>query len=1312
MHPRLRAGSFRGLAPYLEEDENRLSGRDRERAALIHQVTGSESPCVLITGEAGAGKTSLLRAGLIPKLSEQWLPLYVDCGFAWYQELALALSGILGRPVDPERDSLIGLIREATNARTARVVVVLDHLEQLLWLDEQSVQQLGAVLKEVLDQQGKLVFSVDQGNTHALVKLPSFLPAIPPGQRILVGRMERESAAAVMEQTVLSGGGYMEAGLPETIVNDLCDSGPVLPAELQVVGHAAAVQGVTSMNQYSRAGGAMALANLYVERLIGRSGGWRARRVLATLTEHPNLGHSLPLDSIAEGCGLKPQDTQSVLEALEREGLVHSKVDAFSPDRQPFFSIVHPYLGQPIRDAVAPVHRDRALARLSLRRRIHGRGVLRPDEIFRVWRCLGRSINDVERDQVQRATRIWTVVLGVLLGLPLLASLVIYFMLATSTYIDTAPGRPGKHRVVVRTGRPSLDFAFNLSSTSFGEVKVDTGLHLASLPGALKLKVVDNAIVGDSDLEQSALPYWFKELVSPLSPVRRGALHILAGDMETGSTILKQAADTESEREKATWALALLSGDTAQTLAALKLCAKDGRPEVRRMAVAESRRLPLGKRMAVLNAVVRDPDRHIRLAAIKALRGADPVQVLDLLASSLKDEDPRVQREVLDQLSQAAKTHPVQVFDVIQRSQQQRAARLRDAIGSELDRLLKRIQHKAPRSLADHLLTLVTEKNPQPIRVQALKRLASMTKAIQPNKALPVVTKLSSHSDPQIRAAAISLQAKFGNPEEVLPQLEEMADMARPRKEAAIMRRAAAAGLGLVPVAPNENRLKLLGRLLKDSERLVRAEAMESLVKLGPVALREVVKGIKQGTNDVADVALRAICTSPEPNRRVVTTILTAAWQANRTDLRGRALQCAKSLATANPRLSFWLAYQARADKNPQVRRGAADAVALALSQGGGSAEQLARFYLLHKDSTIVSALLEAMKLTPPRPSRSLFKIIAKLALHREAKVREAAAPLVVITAGEADRPADVLNTLLKDPRRDVWRAALEAAGKLRSGPGNKALNKTLARLVAAARSRDALVALDVSQQLQLNLPVQQAAVHPEPSVRAAAVEALARTAKSDKALSVLETALLDSEPAIRLAAIRGLGDQSERLGADAVELLGRMTWRKIPTERWAAFEALGRVRGVGVQTAERLLKKMGQHRSEQRRQLAMRALGSLAERSKEAARLLAVGAMDPALDVRTEAREALAEYLGRQSRLETLWKMLAASEQNSLLRHMAISSLAWWGRTHGENQLKELVDKLGTQTPLVVHMAARLALALTRRSDRPESVIGWLYGR
>ncbi len=65
-----------GLDAFDEAGRNFFHGRDEEIAALLRKVR--EAPLTVLFGKSGLGKTSLLRAGLFPRLrDEQFFPVYV-----------------------------------------------------------------------------------------------------------------------------------------------------------------------------------------------------------------------------------------------------------------------------------------------------------------------------------------------------------------------------------------------------------------------------------------------------------------------------------------------------------------------------------------------------------------------------------------------------------------------------------------------------------------------------------------------------------------------------------------------------------------------------------------------------------------------------------------------------------------------------------------------------------------------------------------------------------------------------------------------------------------------------------------------------------------------------------------------------------------------------------------------------------------------------------------------------------------------------------------------------------------------------------
>ncbi|HXA99266.1 MAG TPA: hypothetical protein VNW05_01975, partial [Steroidobacteraceae bacterium] len=65
-----RGWPFIGLRPFEYEDHEYFFGRDRELDVLQPQVT--KNRFVAIVGGSGSGKSSLIRAGLQPRLAKGW----------------------------------------------------------------------------------------------------------------------------------------------------------------------------------------------------------------------------------------------------------------------------------------------------------------------------------------------------------------------------------------------------------------------------------------------------------------------------------------------------------------------------------------------------------------------------------------------------------------------------------------------------------------------------------------------------------------------------------------------------------------------------------------------------------------------------------------------------------------------------------------------------------------------------------------------------------------------------------------------------------------------------------------------------------------------------------------------------------------------------------------------------------------------------------------------------------------------------------------------------------------------------------------
>jgi HEAT repeat protein len=1304
---RLRAGPFCGLTFLDDDDAGLLLGRDAERARLLELAADRTLDTILVTGEVAAGKTSLLRAGLLPAAAgAKLLPLYLECGPRWDQRLRPSIADQLQRPISAD-DELHKVLAAAAAERDLRPLLILDPVEFLLWLEQPEVevaQRLIAELRQV--PQLGLILAVDRGNMHALGLLK--IDAIPAEHTVTLGRWDRDQTARALEQTILAGGGYMEEGLPRIISEDLCADGPVLPAALQVVGHAAMLQRATTLHSYSRAGRALALISFYVEVLAARAGGARARRVLAVFADQASPRAALGVEEVSRRSGLAQPVTAQTLAALEEQGLLRHYSPLEPGSHLDEYAVLHPYLRQPIRDYVAPVNRCRAQAKLALRRRLHGRlQVLAPNEVLSVVRHLGDAIDARERALVVRSARIWLAAAALFIALPMLTLAITSVVAGRKAFLDDFAVLPGSPSVIERAGDPALLAASPLLPGWFGRVEVDSDIALSSLNRPLAAEIDGHRVSG-----RRASSLWLERLMPALPGARRAAFTLLAGRRSDGASQLLALAERPEERRRAIDITALLLGNSESTRAVLLRGMSDPRPDVRLLALRRARDLGGPTAHTMVERALKDVDSLVRATAMRSLRLLDPLAALPLLAPRLRDPDPRVQREALAQLTSAARRHPLAVLDILIDVGEHSSSVLSETVQQEIGRLQQQLLATDPRRLARHLVARLDRAGRPALRVALLQWLTSIAEGGDVSVVQPAVARLVKDRDVRVRSAALSLAVRFERPEAAMASLAPLAKAQQPRGEAVALRSAAATGLGLIKAPLDRERYNLLKALLRDRDTSVRGAAVRSMLRIGNLGLVELARVMKTGPADVAEAALQEVCSGPPQSARAATTVLAVAWKMKRQAMRQRAIDCARYLAGPSLRLRLWLADQASKDKDRQVRRAGAAAAALALREGGAGHVHLARIYLKDPDPELRVGLLEAIAARPPRSPGFLRGHIDRASKDGEPVVRAASARAVV-AVGPPASAARSLASLARDPDGRVRRAALAAAERLDPAaiaPALESLDESLSALVSRGTPDEAREAVRLASRLHLLRTLRAGAAHGSGVVRAAALEAIVPHTPPTTLLPLLEAAMRESDADLRVIAMRA----AARLGAThrpAIELLWRATFTADPTERFRAFAALTSVGGTGTSTALARIKQAARDASEERRHLAMAALGQLAHPDAEAAQIIVDGAEDPAHDVRLKAQAALAVFLARFSSLPALWELLQRSEALGLRRRIVVAALARQARSSGTAPLAARVRAMGASTPPAVRIAANLALALSRWPDPPERLLCWVYG-
>ncbi len=124
--PKIEPGSnpFPLLAPYDSKTRDVFFGRDNDVEKIFNCLM--KNRYVIITGESGAGKTSLLKAGIIPALNEFNLePIYLD---KYQRPISIILNRLKKLQIISQKKDIISLLIECVQKRL-RVVLIFDQFE-------------------------------------------------------------------------------------------------------------------------------------------------------------------------------------------------------------------------------------------------------------------------------------------------------------------------------------------------------------------------------------------------------------------------------------------------------------------------------------------------------------------------------------------------------------------------------------------------------------------------------------------------------------------------------------------------------------------------------------------------------------------------------------------------------------------------------------------------------------------------------------------------------------------------------------------------------------------------------------------------------------------------------------------------------------------------------------------------------------------------------------------------------------------------------------------------------------------------------
>ncbi|MCX4791605.1 caspase family protein [Streptomyces sp. NBC_01221] len=193
---------FRGLRPFRAEDARYFFGQDEAVADVTRLVRSGG--LIAVVGASGSGKTSLLRAGVIPALearSEGWTVVTIK----------------------PGTDTPTTALAQRSAALTGhdRAVLLVDQFEELFTADatEDERERFVTGLAALTGGPITVVIAVRADFYEACTRYPVLVRALE-GRQVVVSPLRPGQLREVIERPAKAAGLFLEEGLSDTLLHD------------------------------------------------------------------------------------------------------------------------------------------------------------------------------------------------------------------------------------------------------------------------------------------------------------------------------------------------------------------------------------------------------------------------------------------------------------------------------------------------------------------------------------------------------------------------------------------------------------------------------------------------------------------------------------------------------------------------------------------------------------------------------------------------------------------------------------------------------------------------------------------------------------------------------------------------------------------------------------------------------------------------------------------------------------------------------------------------------------------------------------
>ena len=1272
---------LRGLDPFGEAERDVWQGREAERDELARMVTADGFRAGLLYGEPGVGKTSLVRAGLIPHLRDHGIVAIAceDLG-APAQSFAAGLSAFGIQPNAGELPVAF-IARAVSNAvQGQQFVFVVDDVD-LACGDERTATELSELFTKVVSRsagRARFLFVCANERMSVLGSLERRTGSLfPPSNRFELPRIPAAAATQIFDRVLSLSGVAADPALAEAVVRGLDRGNGLLAADLQIAGMAMRDLRVTSIGALQSAGGPTELEGAWLHAACAATGNERSALRLCGELAAGTYGPR-PADALIRRINLDANYAQSALGVLEQRGVL-VRADASGTS----WMLRHEVLAPRVRELTAPARAaaKRAFDLLGSKTATKGRLTLR--ELYALRHEGIAPVTPAEVGVVEGSKRYYMMLAGGIAAVPIIILIAIFISLRGHVFFDLQPRAGGDH-VMVRGGRSGLSAFGWMWGSGYGKTLADTGLTRSMVAPEVWKKIDKRDLVAPKGS-------WDDELKSMMAPQLAGLVDYATTGADTTLQALQKAAKDPE--------------DLAELLAALRPIARGTPVEVQMVEAALAMPQPAVQRAAVAAAgaaaqrrdvyqdtlvqALTSQDAELRRIAFSAVRNLGDRGRALFQSALAHDPDSSARRELLVEVAVAAtddKPSAASAVSVLQ--DPDASAPLKERAKGQIKAALAQDPDGAAAALAG---IVGNERAPADARTVAIDSLLDLD---PPPKAAAVVeaarNAFNSHSV-GVRAAALPLYAEL-DPTRAGGDLTTMLDDKKLDKPLKV---AAALAWGEVAAANKDAATGALDKMLKDDDSDVRAAAAEAAGKLGRVYQDKLIKMAKAENYNVRIGAAKGLENSALSGASgpVAVDGIAQLWREKGRPRRDAAKVFAHMAKKKAGYVTEYLANAAKNTEDPALHPIGVEGLCNASLSGSPDARRaLARS--VDDPSLDVRKMVMSCVADGPDPAKNGAAIAAKLVRDPDGEIRADAARVLSMTVGNgkvAGAVADALVALLDDPDHDVRLIGIRAMGTLGADAPKNAATQ-MSKMFERADEAEKLALLRAAKQMGAAEIVALAVADGSPMVRVAAVDAA--LGSGTRAAATLSAALADADPQVRKAAL-------EHLAKDKVDpqVLDRALSLAVrdpdPELSQLALTTIARVAPKEAVVA-RLHRSLASRVERERAQAAAAAIGLVDRDATLSVQLLEPLLDDPSHDVRVAMVPALAAAYAKTNTPEKVADLMTDSEGNAMRRLVAAAAFVTLARTDaGQAASLTALKKIIADGPPMARQTAKLVAGL-----------------